>query len=353
MRRIQKKKKRQELIGIWLQSQYPYASFTNITIIIIMRMRIPKITNDEDPFLEKNKRRQDLIGISLQSQHLISSSGSDRLVVTNDFNPYMYKVSGSWHHSFMCIRATWLICRHATSLIYLCVTWRIHVWDMIYPSVWLDSLICVTWLIDSVTWLIDMCDMTHSYVWHGSFICVTWLIHMFYMAHSYMWHGSFIHVTWLIHMCDMTHITWMETHGHACDMTHSHACDMTYFCASGSDMTHEVFMCLWERPLCRHEWLPELICVYTSKLLYRYKVSNSLFSHLIFLCSNHRCVVTNDFNSSICKSLGFVFTPWCLIVARTALSSWITAKLLYMYKPQNSNCKTIIHVLCTYIRVGY
>jgi len=33
--------------------------------------------------------------------------------------------------------------------------------------VWLDSFICVTWLI-------HMRDMTHSYVWHDSFVCVTW-----------------------------------------------------------------------------------------------------------------------------------------------------------------------------------
>jgi len=245
MMRIQKKQKRHELIGIWLQLQYPNASFARmivITIIFIMRIRIPKISNDEDPFLEKNKRRQDLIGISLQSQHLISSSGSDRLVVTNDFNPYMYKVSGSWRHTFMCMRATWPICRHATSLsftcvlhdAFMCVTWFIHLCDLTHWYVWHDSLI--VWHDSSmcVTWPIDMCDMTHSYMWHDSMICEIWSIDLCDMAHSYAWHDSLICVTWLIHTCDMTHsYVWHDSRyvdgdSWSCDMTHSHACDMTY-----------------------------------------------------------------------------------------------------------------------------
>jgi len=62
---------------------------------------------------------------------------------------------------------------------FICVTWRIHMWDMTHLYVWHDSLICVTWLI-------HLCDMTHSYVWHDAFICVTWLIHMCVMTHSYV-----------------------------------------------------------------------------------------------------------------------------------------------------------------------
>jgi len=110
---------------------------------------------------------------------------------------------------------------------FICVTWRIHMCDVIYSHVWHDSFMCVTWLIhmcdvtysyvwrDSficITWLIHVCDVTHSYVWHDSLMCVTYLahmcdrrIHVCDMTHSYVWHDSFICVTWLIHMCDMTH----------------------------------------------------------------------------------------------------------------------------------------------------
>jgi len=40
------------------------------------------------------------------------------------------------------------------------------------------------------------------------------------------------------------------------------------------------------------------------QLLYMYKISGSFLLPLISPCSNHRCVVTNHFKSSICKSLG-------------------------------------------------
>jgi len=74
-----------------------------------------------------------------------------------------------------------------------------------------------------------MCDMTHSYMWHDSLMHVTWLIdtcNMTYghpplvfrctlrdtcvcdmcaMTHPYLRHDSWIHVTWLIHTRDMTH----------------------------------------------------------------------------------------------------------------------------------------------------
>ena len=49
-----------------------------------------------------------------------------------------------------------------------------------------------------VTWLIHVCDVTHSHEWHDSFIRVTWLIHVCEMTHSYVWHDSFICVTWLV-----------------------------------------------------------------------------------------------------------------------------------------------------------
>jgi len=63
--------------------------------------------------------------------------------------------------------------------------------------------------------------MTHSYVWHDAFICVTWLIHMFDMIQSYVWHDSFICafscVTWHIHMRSMTHsCAWQNSLQQTC-----------------------------------------------------------------------------------------------------------------------------------------
>ena len=119
-----------------------------------------------------------------------------------------------WHDSFIC--AAWLIHTCDMTLLYSLVLGsytqthkressfnslildEIHMRELTYLHVWLESYICVTWLI-------RMCDMTHSYVWHDSFICVTWLIHMCDMTHSYMWHDSFICVAWFIHRCDMIH----------------------------------------------------------------------------------------------------------------------------------------------------
>ena len=127
--------------------------------------------------------------------------------------------SYAWHDSFMC------------------VTWLIHMCDVIPSYVWHDLFICVTWLI-------HMCDMTHSYVWQDLFTCVKWLMHVWHdsfisdVTHLYVWHGpftcdicvwrdsnnwnvwhdaftcvrfvhvcqdSFTRVTWPIHMYDMTH----------------------------------------------------------------------------------------------------------------------------------------------------
>jgi len=49
----------------------------------------------------------------------------------------------------------------------------------------------------------NMDEACHS-MWCPSVICVTWLIHMRDIIHSYVWHDSFVYGTWLIHMCDMT-----------------------------------------------------------------------------------------------------------------------------------------------------
>ena len=37
----------------------------------------------------------------MQSQHLISATGKDTLFVDNGYEPYMYKVSGSWDYSVL------------------------------------------------------------------------------------------------------------------------------------------------------------------------------------------------------------------------------------------------------------
>ena len=69
-----------------------------------------------------------------------------------------------------------------------------------YPTdTWMHVFMCVTWRI-------HIYDMTHSYMWHDSFISATRLIHTRDMAHSYMRHDSFTRVTWRIHTCDMTHL---------------------------------------------------------------------------------------------------------------------------------------------------
>jgi len=90
---------------------------------------------------------------------------------------------------------------------FMCVTWLIHVCDMIHSCVWYDSFIYLPWLI-------HVCDVTYSCVWHDSFMCVTWLLHsddssmwvswltaqhVCDMTHSCAWHDSFMCVTWLLH----------------------------------------------------------------------------------------------------------------------------------------------------------
>jgi len=81
----------------------------------------------------------------------------------------------------------------------MCVIWPIHVCDMTNPCVWYEwfawdfCFIRVTWLcsIHAVTLLILMCDMTL-------------LILMCDMTHANLWHDSLIFLTWLIDTCHVT-----------------------------------------------------------------------------------------------------------------------------------------------------
>ena len=134
------------------------------------------------------------------------------------------------------VRCTALLC--APWLIDVCVTWLMRRDSLTY--VWRDSLICLTWRINStmsnksmshvtrismshvaqvkhineschtlivwciallypkwlidicVTWLVDMCDETYWYVWRDSLICVTWLIAICDVTHWCMWLDSLV-----------------------------------------------------------------------------------------------------------------------------------------------------------------
>ena len=99
----------------------------------------------------------------------------------------------------------------------MCVTWFIHVCDMIHSCVSQDSFMCVTWFIHvcdtARVYLIHKCGMTHSCVWHDSFMCVTWFIHVRGMIHSCVWHGEGIphssQVRYVSHIW-MGHVTHMN-----------------------------------------------------------------------------------------------------------------------------------------------
>ena len=176
----------------------------------------------------------------------------------------------AWHPSFvmswLTLCVTWLtLC--ATRHLPLCAhprQWWVRQWsiktkptlvciqmcDMTHLCVWLDSFICVTWLI-------HMYDMTHSYVKQSEllfvFMCVPWLIHMCDMTHSYVWHDSFICKTkrtlvccalawvlsrkWMSHVIHMTEschtYEWVMSHiwiRHVTHVTESHIilCNMTW-----------------------------------------------------------------------------------------------------------------------------
>ena len=80
-------------------------------------------------------------------------------------------------------------------------TW--HVCDLKHSRARHDSFICVTWLIHMCQMIclhvsleshLYACDAKHSRLWHGSLKCVTWLFQM-----------SFICVAWILLTCHMTY----------------------------------------------------------------------------------------------------------------------------------------------------
>jgi len=159
--------------------------------------------------------------------------------------------------SFICV--TWH--NHATNVrshkfisvwheSFINVTLLIYMRDMTYPNVWhdsrpgwrscvgkvhsyvsRDSFICVTWHI-------HVCDMIHSHVLHDKFTCVTWLstrttiLQIFNCTHSYEWQ---VYV-YIIQMCD----TYMDRYIHsvlyvfvsiyACLYMHMHIYIQIYKC---------------------------------------------------------------------------------------------------------------------------
>ena len=67
--------------------------------------------------------------------------------------------------ALQCVAVCCSACRKA---LYVCLTWRIHMCDMIHS-----------------------CDVSHSYVWHDSFPGVTRLIYMGVMMHLNVRHASY------------------------------------------------------------------------------------------------------------------------------------------------------------------
>ena len=104
-------------------------------------------------------------------------------------------------------------------VLFLRVTWLVHMCDMSRSYVW-------HYRFTRVTCLVFACDMTHSYLaWfihmcHVLFLRVTWLVHMCDMTHSYVWHNAFKSVTglireiWLFDVFEMTHLQQIRTHSH-------------------------------------------------------------------------------------------------------------------------------------------
>jgi len=86
------------------------------------------------------------------------------------------------------------------------VTWLIHMFDMICLCVWHDLLDWCCFYLFVTNSLVALLEAlcARAYVWRDSCICVTWLIHMFDMIFSCVWHDSSICFASRIRMRDMT-----------------------------------------------------------------------------------------------------------------------------------------------------
>jgi len=113
-----------------------------------------------------------------------------------------------WNDSSICVKTQSYVWHHSS----ICVKTHSYVWHDT-SFVWHDWFMCVTWLISMcVTWRIHRWDMPDSYAWHDSFICAD-------TAYSYV-------QTWLIHMCNMMSHIWMR---HIFHITYSDVCDMIIY----------------------------------------------------------------------------------------------------------------------------
>jgi len=188
-----------------------------------------------------------------------------------------------WHYSFTCVMTHSHVWTHQSLFAifschwrhhsrvwrdwYSCVTWLIHVCDMIWSHVfvmthshaWYDSFTCAWHILCSyVTWLIHNCDMIHSRVWNDPFTCV-WHDSFTCVWHdriSCVWHDSFTCVTWLLHIC----VAWLIL---MCDMPPSHVCHDLFARAwrhSFTRVRHGSFACVWHDPF-THVWRDWFTCV--------------------------------------------------------------------------------------------
>jgi len=148
-----------------------------------------------------------------------------------------------------------------------------------------DSFISVTHM-HSVQSTRHVC-LTHSYVWRGSFICVTYLLHVRDMMCSYVWHNSFAGVTWLNHMCDMTQsyvydaYYWVMSHKW---MSERDASTFAPWCVHTFHTTHS------------HVWYEWFMCVCTC-LIHMLDITRSNVFNISFI-SVTRLIHTFDMTRS-------------------------------------------------------
>ena len=83
-------------------------------------------------------------------------------------------------------------------------TWQYHGHESLICETilltWLTHCAAFRWRVVGYDWMImrldNTMDMTHSYVRHDSFLCWTWLILMWDMIYSHVWYARFIRPTY-------------------------------------------------------------------------------------------------------------------------------------------------------------